>query len=207
VRPHSGAKHQNDARPNEGKVSPRPVDPSDSLLDTNAAALLLGVSPTTLYTWRSYDWGPPYIKMTARSATASGATGKKLKGTVRYRLSDLHAWLADRLVQPGRRLPSWCFVANRPDRPPRAATTPLGLDRTEGAAVALRVLWDAIRAAGSPWRWAAENGVDYLAVHAVLEGTKVMPPRVAEAIGFRCVRVVRYERIKSKKDERSEPLP
>jgi len=60
----------------------------DRKLDTKEAAQLLGIRPQTLQLWRSTNRHPdlPYIKV----GTA-----------VRYRLSDLEAWMASRTVGGG----------------------------------------------------------------------------------------------------------
>ncbi|HVS15502.1 MAG TPA: helix-turn-helix domain-containing protein [Thermoanaerobaculia bacterium] len=54
---------------------------TSQLLDPRATAGLLGVRYATLATWRWRGEGPPYVKVGA---------------TVRYRLTDLEAWLAAR---------------------------------------------------------------------------------------------------------------
>ncbi len=53
------------------------------LLDNEGAAEFLGVSPTTLPRWRWSGVGPAYLKV-----------GR----AIRYRRSDLEAWLAGRCV-------------------------------------------------------------------------------------------------------------
>lgn len=62
-----------------------PSDPNpNQLLDTNQAAQLLGLSPHTLCVWRlDGRYNLPYLKI-----------GRKIK----YRRSDLLAWLASRTV-------------------------------------------------------------------------------------------------------------
>ena len=50
----------------------------DKLLDTNAAASVLGVRPGTLSTWRWRGCGPTY---------------RKVGGLVKYAMQDLEAWL------------------------------------------------------------------------------------------------------------------
>jgi predicted DNA-binding transcriptional regulator AlpA len=63
------------------KVHHRPADP---LLNPAEAAALLGISPTTLQTWRAKQRYPlAYVKV---------------GHLVRYRLSALNAFLADREV-------------------------------------------------------------------------------------------------------------
>lgn len=55
---------------------------SDTLLDNEQAAVFLDVAPNTLAVWRSTGrYGIPFVKI-----------GRK----VRYRLSDLNAWLEQR---------------------------------------------------------------------------------------------------------------
>jgi excisionase family DNA binding protein len=56
----------------------------DLLLTTETAAQLLGVAPQTLNDWRVDEVGPAYIKV-----------GRLVK----YRLSDLEAWLESRTVR------------------------------------------------------------------------------------------------------------
>ena len=52
-------------------------------LDTTAAAARIGLSRSTLEKLRVYGGGPPYLK---------------LGRLVRYRVTDLDAWLAERMV-------------------------------------------------------------------------------------------------------------
>ncbi|MDV3291901.1 helix-turn-helix domain-containing protein [Mycobacterium avium] len=54
-------------------------------VDSFAAAPILGVSPTTLKTWRHKGIGPPWICFGNR---------------VRYRIRDLEAWLDAHTVTP-----------------------------------------------------------------------------------------------------------
>jgi predicted DNA-binding transcriptional regulator AlpA len=60
----------------------------EQLLTETEAAKLLGLKNQTLALWRCRRKGPKYVKMT--------------KG-VRYFLSDIHAWLRQRIVVPARR--------------------------------------------------------------------------------------------------------
>lgn len=60
------------------------------LLDSAAVAARLGVSAKTLGRWRCEGSGPPYV--------AAG-------GVVRYRRTDLDAWLAENTVQPQQPAP------------------------------------------------------------------------------------------------------
>lgn len=57
--------------------------PDPQVLDTKAAAKLLGLSPRTLETWRSRGKGPPYV------------SGRP----VQYRRGDLEAWQKRRIVR------------------------------------------------------------------------------------------------------------
>ena len=50
------------------------------LLRTEEAAALLGYTPRTLAVWRHRGEGPPHVRINGR--------------TVRYRRSDLEAWIA-----------------------------------------------------------------------------------------------------------------
>lgn len=60
----------------------------DKLLDTAQAAHHLGYSVSALETWRCEGKGPKYLKLHRR---------------VRYRLSDLDAWLDAGTIEPARR--------------------------------------------------------------------------------------------------------
>lgn len=60
---------------------------SDRFLTTDEAATYLGFSKGTLSNWRIQRKGPPY----SRSQGAGGA--------VRYRLSDLDAWMSARRAE------------------------------------------------------------------------------------------------------------
>lgn len=55
---------------------------TDNLLDTHAAAALIGVSPRTVETWRVRGSGPRFVRV-GRLA--------------RYRRADLDAWIAERV--------------------------------------------------------------------------------------------------------------
>lgn len=61
---------------------------NEMLLSTKQAATILGIEPQTLCTKRWKGGGPIYIKM-----------GK----TVRYRMSDLRAYLDSHTVEPGKK--------------------------------------------------------------------------------------------------------
>ena len=52
------------------------------LFSTGAAAQQLGLSPRTLEKWRLTGEGPPYLKLSPHA--------------VRYRMSDIEAWLGQR---------------------------------------------------------------------------------------------------------------
>ena len=66
--------------------TPHPLTPADYLIDAKAAAAYLGVSPWTLADFRLKGVGPNYIKV-----------GR----CVRYRRSDIEAWLVSRTKQGG----------------------------------------------------------------------------------------------------------
>lgn len=52
----------------------------ESLITERAAARILAVAPGTLKGWRATRRGPPYLRLHSR--------------TIRYRLSDIAAWVA-----------------------------------------------------------------------------------------------------------------
>ena len=60
--------------------SPHQIGAIDDLLDREAAARILGVSPRTLDRWHLLRIGPPRLTIGGR--------------TVRYRLSSLDSWIA-----------------------------------------------------------------------------------------------------------------
>ena len=62
------------------------------LLDTRQAARYLGLSPSYLQNARSQGTpdSPPFIKLSTSS-----------KGRIRYRISDLEAWIVARRINPG----------------------------------------------------------------------------------------------------------
>ncbi len=60
------------------------IEPPENLITTEDAALLLAVSPRTLEAWRLRGGGPRYVCLTNRR-------------TVRYRKSDIDAFIAARL--------------------------------------------------------------------------------------------------------------
>jgi predicted site-specific integrase-resolvase len=57
----------------------------DALIPPAAAALILGVKINTLARWRRFGEGPAYVE---------------LGGRIRYRHSDIEAWLNSRTVTP-----------------------------------------------------------------------------------------------------------
>jgi len=63
--------------------SPARPDPQKTvpLLDQDQAAEVLSVRPRTMESWRCRGGGPPFVRI-----------GRH----VRYRLSDLHAWIDER---------------------------------------------------------------------------------------------------------------
>ncbi|MCP3963421.1 MAG: helix-turn-helix domain-containing protein [bacterium] len=62
------------------RLSPAIIDP---LLTTEETAAYVGATPRTLEAWRVRGGGPPFVKVSRRM--------------VRYRLSDLAAWVEERL--------------------------------------------------------------------------------------------------------------
>jgi predicted DNA-binding transcriptional regulator AlpA len=64
------------------KPRPKPLPVSDKLCSADEAAELLGIAPQTLAHWRVRGSGPRYITLSARC--------------VRYRASDIQAWLNGR---------------------------------------------------------------------------------------------------------------
>jgi len=64
---------------------------SVSILDTNGAAAHLGLKPKTLANQRCIGEGPRYLK---------------LGGAVRYRVEDLDAYMAERLVTTASKVAS-----------------------------------------------------------------------------------------------------
>lgn len=63
----------------------RTGEPRDRLLNTKEAADYLGLSPRTLEGYRSRGGGPLYVAIS--------------RNVVRYRLSDLQAWVDERAVR------------------------------------------------------------------------------------------------------------
>jgi predicted DNA-binding transcriptional regulator AlpA len=59
----------------------------EALIDESVAAQALGINRSTLGTWRRCGKGPPYVR---------------LGRTVRYRPSDLAAFVAQRIMHPVR---------------------------------------------------------------------------------------------------------
>ena len=64
------------------KKAPRPFPADGKLCTPSEAAEMLGVAPQTLAHWRVRGTSPKYIVLNARC--------------LRYRLSDIQAWLNDR---------------------------------------------------------------------------------------------------------------
>jgi hypothetical protein len=69
---------------NGAKPAPRPSYPTDPnvLVDQVDAAAILDVTPRSMERWRLIGDGPPFIRISSRC--------------VRYRLGDLHEWVASR---------------------------------------------------------------------------------------------------------------
>jgi len=70
-------------------VSVMDIPTPTTLLRTAAAASYLDIRERTLETWRARGEGPPFVRISRRA--------------VRYRLSDLLAWAAEHVVDPGSR--------------------------------------------------------------------------------------------------------
>jgi hypothetical protein len=68
------------------------------LVSESAAAARLGVNLATLRHWRRRGCGPPHIRLGER-------VGNLPRGTVRYRVSDLEAFIESRTVS-GRNGPA-----------------------------------------------------------------------------------------------------
>lgn len=62
-----------------------PISDPDELVPTRVAAAVLGVGEGTLRYWRHHGRGPAYAKV---------------GHCVRYRRSDLQAWIEERIVRP-----------------------------------------------------------------------------------------------------------
>lgn len=60
----------------------------DRLVDTKEAAVMLAKHPAVLADWRHQSRGPKYVKF-GRS--------------IRYRIGDLHTWIADHTIEPAAR--------------------------------------------------------------------------------------------------------
>lgn len=60
---------------------------SNELLSTDQAAAFLGLKPNTLEIWRVRGQGPRFLKL-----------GTKVRSRVRYRRSELEAWLGSELA-------------------------------------------------------------------------------------------------------------
>lgn len=64
-------------------MSHEPVVLHQLLLDERAAAAALGLTPRTLQSWRARGGGPRFVRVSSRC--------------IRYRLSDLDEWAAERV--------------------------------------------------------------------------------------------------------------
>ena len=62
------------------------------LLDTDALAQILGLSPRTLRTWRWSGVGPKFQRLNG------------LKGAIRYRGDDVEAWLIEQTIDPAQKV-------------------------------------------------------------------------------------------------------
>lgn len=69
------------SKPHRG---PSPPTNAPEVVDTREAAAIVGLTPSTLVTFRSRGGGPPYCKI-----------GR----AVRYRVADLRAWRDAKLVR------------------------------------------------------------------------------------------------------------
>jgi predicted DNA-binding transcriptional regulator AlpA len=61
---------------------------TERLMDIYEVAAFLNVSPGTLYHWLSQRRGPPCVRVSSRC--------------VRWRRSDVNAWVSERLDKPGQ---------------------------------------------------------------------------------------------------------
>ena len=64
------------------------TDPTDPLLSTRQTARMLGMSERTLERWRDEGCGPPHYCISAG--------GRGSRHYVRYRRSEVEAWLRER---------------------------------------------------------------------------------------------------------------
>jgi predicted DNA-binding transcriptional regulator AlpA len=76
------------SRSNSAPASASAVHAGISLLTPEAASALLGLAVQTLARWRCEGNGPRFVRL----------GGAKNRGRVAYRLADLDAWVAERVV-------------------------------------------------------------------------------------------------------------
>jgi len=69
-----------------------PVIEKGELLDTNALARILGLSPGTLRTWRWSGAGPKFHRLSG------------VAGPVRYRRDDVELWLSGQAIDPSKKV-------------------------------------------------------------------------------------------------------
>jgi predicted DNA-binding transcriptional regulator AlpA len=71
-------------------MSSKDTPHQELLVDTREAATMLSKHPAVLADWRHQNRGPKYVKF-GRS--------------IRYRIGDLHAWIADHTIEPAAKRP------------------------------------------------------------------------------------------------------
>jgi hypothetical protein len=73
------------------------------LFNTKAAAMLLGVTPETLRSWRRRGIGPSYIRFAGGHVRRGKRYGeRKVHGHIRYSAEGLVAYIVRSTVQTGR---------------------------------------------------------------------------------------------------------
>lgn len=111
--------------------------------------------------WRSRRYGPPYV--VTGSTEADEAPGKMAKTGIRYRLSDIMAWVERRVVDPATAAKpahlrvkihkvtdaEWQAVCNRLKNPSREAARRVLVDALLSAAAA--GMWPPQPAGARPW--------------------------------------------------------
>lgn len=139
--------------------------------------------PATMRKWRSLGLGPVYVKVNDTPFAP-----------IRYRLSDLAAYLARREVTPPRD-PKSRHVVNHLNRPPRKLAFPENkIDSTVGEDRVKKALWKACQEAKSTLTWSREHHLNPADVSMMLTGQRTVSPRVAAHVGFNYRVVIHYEK-------------
>jgi hypothetical protein len=170
---------------------------TDKLLVTRDAAFLLGITAETLSNWRQSGNGPTYIAMQPNAKPDVPRKRGRPAGQplIRYRLSDLQAFLARHVKKTTHRTRITYSPSYR-DRPTRIGKPKSKVCETIGLDDCIKALFDACDAAGGIGRWSTMNEVYPVHIYEMIHGRMLINPRIAMLLGYDYEIIVRYRKRK-----------